>query len=57
MTLGSTQKLIPEIFMGGKGRPARKAENLAANLWAHCLENVGASMSHNPMSLHCLSQG
>jgi hypothetical protein len=33
MSLGSTQPLIevsPGIFLGGKGRPARKADNLTA---------------------------
>jgi hypothetical protein len=37
---------------GGKGRPAREAD-----LGAECLENVGASTSHNPMGLHSLLQG
>jgi hypothetical protein len=27
------------------------------HLFADCLVNVGASMSHNPMGLHCLLQG
>jgi hypothetical protein len=36
---------------GCKGRPAYR------HLWADCLENVGASMSHNPMGLHGLLQG
>jgi hypothetical protein len=52
MALGSTQPLtemstrnLPE----GKERPARKADD--------CLENVGASTSHNPMGLHGLLQG
>jgi hypothetical protein len=40
----------------GKGRPARKADNLIAN-WADCLGNVGALKSHNPMGLHGLLQG
>jgi hypothetical protein len=31
--------------------------NLTAHLWADCLENVGASTSHNPMGLHSLLQG
>jgi hypothetical protein len=38
---------------GGKGRPVRKADNLTAI----CLENVGVSMSHNPMGLHGLLTG
>jgi hypothetical protein len=54
MALGSTQ-LLTEIttanLPGGKGRPARKADNLTA-LLADCLEHVGASTSHNPMDLH-----
>jgi hypothetical protein len=48
--LGSTQPLT-EIssrnLPGGKGRPARKSDNLAAN----CLENSGTSTPHNPMGL------
>jgi hypothetical protein len=51
--LGSTQPLTEMSIRnlpGGKGRPARKADNL-------CLENVGASTSHNPMGLHGLLQG
>jgi hypothetical protein len=43
MTLGSTQPLTEmsaRNLPGGKGRPA------------DCLENVGASTSHNPMGLH-----
>jgi hypothetical protein len=35
---------------GGKGQPTCKADNLTAD----CLENVGASTSHNPMGLHSL---
>jgi hypothetical protein len=38
---------------GGKGRPARRADNLAAML-AVCLSNVGASTSRNPRGLHGL---
>jgi hypothetical protein len=41
MALGSTQPLIEmstRNLPGGKGRPARGADNLTAN----CLENVGA---------------
>jgi hypothetical protein len=37
---------------GGKGRPARQADNLTADY----LENVGASTSHNPMGFHGLLQ-
>jgi hypothetical protein len=42
--------------LGGKGRPARKADNLTA-IYADFLEHVGASTSHNPMGLHVLLQG
>jgi hypothetical protein len=51
MALGSTQPLTEmstRNIPGGKGRPARKAD---------CLENVGASTSHNPTDLHGLLQG
>jgi hypothetical protein len=59
MALGSTQPLTEmstRNLLGGKGRPARKADNLIA-ISADCLENVGASTSHNPMVLHGLLQG
>jgi hypothetical protein len=42
---------------GGKGRPARKADNLTAICEPIVIENVGASASHNPMGLHGLLQG
>jgi hypothetical protein len=43
---------------GGKGRPvARKGDNLTALLLAHCLENVGTSMSHSPIRLDSLLIG
>jgi hypothetical protein len=60
MALGSTQPLTEmstRIFLGGKGRPARGAGNLTAICEPICLENVGASTSHNPMGLHGLLQG
>jgi hypothetical protein len=41
----------------GKGRPARKADNLTANCKQIFLENAGASTSHNPTVLHGLLQG
>jgi hypothetical protein len=41
----------------GKGRPAHKAEKPHRHLWADCLENVGASTSHNRIGLHGLLQG
>jgi hypothetical protein len=61
MALGSTQPLTEmrnqESSWGGKGRPARKADNLTATPWTDYLENVGSSASHNPMGLHGLLQG
>jgi hypothetical protein len=60
MALGSTQPLTEmntRTIPGDKGRPVCQADNLTANLWADCLENVGASTSHNPMDLHALLQG
>jgi hypothetical protein len=59
MALGLIQPLAEmstRNLPGGKGRPAHKADNLTA-IWAHYLENVGASTSHNPMGLHGLLQG
>jgi hypothetical protein len=54
--LGSTQPLT-EIstrnLPGGKGQPARKADNLSRL----SREYVGASMCRNPMRLHGLLQG
>jgi hypothetical protein len=55
MALDSTQPLTEmssRNLPGGKGRPARKVDNLTASK-----ENVGASTSHNPMGLHGLLQG
>jgi hypothetical protein len=59
MALGSNEPLTEmstRNLPGGKGRPARKADNFAISR-ADCLENVGASMSPNPMDLHSLLQG
>jgi hypothetical protein len=59
MALGSTKPLTDmstRKLPGGKGRPARKADQPYLHLWADCLENMGASMSHNPMDLHGLLQ-
>jgi hypothetical protein len=56
MTLGSTEPLTEmstRNLPGGKGRPARKADNLTAI----CLDNVGPSTSHNPVDLHGLLRG
>jgi hypothetical protein len=58
MALGSTQPLTEvstRNLPGGKGRPARKADNFTAV--SDCLENVGASMSYSPIGLHGLLQG
>jgi hypothetical protein len=55
MALGSTQPLTEKCtrnLPGGKGRPARTAENLTAI--CDCLENVGTSTSVNPVGLHGL---
>jgi hypothetical protein len=51
MTLGSTQPLTEmsttNLPVGGDWQPYR-------HLWDDCLENVGASTSHNPIGLHGL---
>jgi hypothetical protein len=59
MALGSTQPLTEmstRNLPGGKGRPAdrpaRKADITAICEPTVYKENVGASMSHNPMGLH-----
>jgi hypothetical protein len=52
VVLGSNQPLTEmstRNLPGGKGRPARKPDNLT-----DFLENVAASTSHNPMGLHGL---
>jgi hypothetical protein len=57
MALGSTQPLTEINTMnltGGKVRPARKADKPHRHLWADCLGNMRASMSHNPKGLHGL---
>jgi hypothetical protein len=59
MALGLAQPLTEmstRDFPGSKGLPAYKANNLTAML-ADCLEDVGASTSHNPMVLHSLLEG
>jgi hypothetical protein len=56
MALGSNQPLTEmstRNLPGGKGRPARKDDNLTAI----CEPIVGASTSHNPVGLHSLLQG
>jgi hypothetical protein len=51
MALGSTQPLTEmRNLSGGKKRTARRADNLVSRM----SENVGASTSRNPKSLHGL---
>jgi hypothetical protein len=60
MALGSTQPLTEMTTMtlsGGKGCPARKADNLTAISEPTVKKNVGASTSHNLMGLNGLLQG
>jgi hypothetical protein len=57
MALGPTQPLTEmstRNLPGGKGRPARTADNLTAICEPIAYKNVGASTSHNPMGLHGL---
>jgi hypothetical protein len=59
MALGSTQ---PPTEMSTRNLPGVKGGRRLRltpyrHLWADCLENVGVSTSHNPMSLHDLLQG
>jgi hypothetical protein len=57
MALGSTQPLTEmstRNLPGGKGWPARKANNLTAICEPIVLENVGALTSHKTMGLHGL---
>jgi hypothetical protein len=59
MALGFTQPLTEmntRNLPGGKGWPARKADDLTAICEPFCLENMKASTSHNPMGLHGLLQ-
>jgi hypothetical protein len=42
---------------GGKGRQARKADNVTAICGALSRENVGGSPSYSPMGIHGLLQG
>jgi hypothetical protein len=56
MAFWSTQPLTEmstEKLPGGKERLVRETDNLTA-IWADCLENVGASTSHNLLGLHGL---
>jgi hypothetical protein len=59
MALGPTQPLTEmstRNLSGGKGRQARKADNLTA-IYEPIVQKMGASTSHNPMTLHGLLQG
>jgi hypothetical protein len=59
MALGLAQPLTEmntRNLPWGKGRSARKADNLTA-IRELSRQNVGASTSHNPMGLHGLLQG
>jgi hypothetical protein len=42
------------MFSVSKARLVCKADNIYCNLWAHYLENVGRSTSHNPIGLNGL---
>jgi hypothetical protein len=53
----SNRNEYQEPSWGGKGRPARKADNLTAVCEPIVLDTVGPSTSHNPMGLHGLVQG
>jgi hypothetical protein len=61
MALGSTQPLKEMSTRNdprGKGRPARRADNLTTIFVSRLSrQNVGSSTSHNPMGLHGLLQG
>jgi hypothetical protein len=60
MALGSTQPLTEmsaRNLLEGKGRSARKADNITAICEPYCQEYVGASTSQNLMGLHGLLQG
>jgi hypothetical protein len=50
MALGSTQPLTEMSTW-------KLLDNLTAQLWADCQENVGTSTSQNPMDIHGLLQG
>jgi hypothetical protein len=60
MALDSSQPLTEmstRNLPGGKGRPARKADNLTPSVSRLSRENIGASTSHNPVGLQGLLQG
>jgi hypothetical protein len=48
-------KWVPGIFLGLRAAGAQGWKP-HRRLWADCVENVGASTSHNPMDLHGLLQ-
>jgi hypothetical protein len=55
--LSLQQKWVSRIFLGVKGGRRVKLTPSPRHLWDDCLENVGASTSHNSMGLHGLLQG
>jgi hypothetical protein len=60
VALGSTQRLTEmstRNLPGGRRPAGTWGWQLHRHLWADCLENVGASTSHNTMGLHGLLQG
>jgi hypothetical protein len=60
MGLESTQPLTEmstRNLPGGKGRPARKNDNLTFIYEPIVQKNVTASTSHNPLGVHGLLQG
>jgi hypothetical protein len=60
MALGSTQPLTEmstRSLTGGKGRPARKADNLITICDSTAYKMWGASKPHKHMGLHGLLQG
>jgi hypothetical protein len=48
----SITEMSTRCLPGGKGLPARKAENLTAD----CIENVWASATHKPRGIHGMLQ-
>jgi hypothetical protein len=50
----SNRNWVPGIFLGANGAYGWQPHS---RLWEDCLENVGASTSHNPMGLHGQLQG
>jgi hypothetical protein len=61
MVLGSIRPLTGmstrKLSGGGGGGGVKIGWQPHCQLWADCLENVGASTSHNPMDVHGLLQG